>query len=210
LPSFSYVFFVGINVNAQSVTYYFLAPSSSLTLNVNQTITKKMGYLNANEDISSQKSINIGLTQTPHLKRNGHDASLHSIDGDLAPDLTFLTATYKAPPAVPAKNPVAVAVTFHPADTAKSAVTLICNVTIADKPYEIDMESEVIGPEGIHFQIKGETFASMHCFSHGTYSLLPVDGTRNMNVEVVEAVAPKMSLVSPKEYNIHYVCNWAI
>jgi hypothetical protein len=193
--------------NAQTINDYFLAPASSITLNVNQTVTLKIGHLDAKGDITTQKTIDIGITQTPHWMVNGHDISISSNDGDLSPDLTFLTATYKAPPAVPSKNPVAVAVSFHPADSAKELVTLICNITIVDAPYEIDMESEVTGPEGIHFHIKGKSFAILHSFADGTYSLQPSDGTKNMEVQVLEAVAPKMSLVSPKNYNIHYVCN---
>ena len=205
--AFLFVCCLMTSLNAQTVNNYFMAPSSSLTLNVNQTATLKIGYINANGDIAPQKKLDIGIEQTPHWMLNGRNASSASNDGHLSPDLTFLTATYKAPAAVPAKNPVAVAVSFHPGDTAKGLVTLICNINIVDAPYEIQMESDVTGPDGIHFHIKGKSYAMLHAFADGTYSLQPSDGTKNMQVQVLEAVAPKMSLVSPKNYNIHYVCN---
>jgi hypothetical protein len=196
------------SLKAQTVNNYFMAPSSSLTLNVNQTATLKIGYIDANGDIAPQEKLDVGIEQTPHWMLNGRDVSSASNDGHLSPDLTFLTATYQAPPTVPAKNPVAVAVSFHPGDTAKGLVTLICNIKIVSAKYKVVLDGEITGPKGLHFNLHGESYRNLEAFADGTSALVSYDGSKNMHVTVSAAGVPgKMWLVSPKEYNIPVVIN---
>ena len=53
------------------------------------------------------------------------EGSLKVLDGFKA-----TTVEYTAPDKIPPRNPVAIAVSFHPSANSKSLVTLICNVTV--------------------------------------------------------------------------------
>ncbi len=67
------------------------------------------------------------------------------------------TVEYTAPDKIPPRNPVAIAVSFHPSANSKSLVTLICNVTVVSG-YKVTAEMELTGPVGIHIVLRGEHY----------------------------------------------------
>jgi len=107
---------------------YVLLPGSAVTITVDQTINLGIITIDAN---GGWHDVDIlqGLQWTTNGKI-GDDP----IEGKLTVQLDLLHATYKAPHTVPKVNPVAVAVTILPQGPIKSKLTLICNVTVVDRP----------------------------------------------------------------------------
>ncbi|HVZ55513.1 MAG TPA: hypothetical protein VG870_02545 [Chitinophagaceae bacterium] len=195
-------------LRAQTANDYFLAPGASVRVPVNGTVRLVIGQLNASGDPLPAGQANIGITSTTAWSLNGHPGDASSSEGRLTPDLTFLRATYQAPAALPARNPVAVSVTFHPGDTARGTVTLVCHITVVDAAYQVRLEGEITGPEGLHYKITGDCLANLQGFADGTYGLMPADGTRHMQLTVATAGVPgKMELVSPLTYPISFALN---
>lgn len=82
------------------------------------------------------------------------------------------------------------------------------DITVADAEYKVKMQAEITGPGGIHYKLEGETTASLISFADSTFGLRPTDGTKNMQIKVDAAgVDGKMTLQTPKNYNIPFVIN---
>jgi hypothetical protein len=132
------------------------------------------------------------------------DPSLGSLD----PDLTLAGATYTAPSAAPANNPVAVSVTLHdPNDaTGKAVVTMVCNITILKADYRITVDFETTGPEGMHYKYKGECYTNLKRLADGTLMLEPVDKSRQMKIDIDDAAISSYStFTGPKEYYVPFL-----
>jgi hypothetical protein len=72
-------------------------------------------------------------TQTPEWFINGKPLTNQDAgEGNLSVDLTLENAVYTAPATIPKTNPVNISVRFHPTDTSKLIVTLVCNITVID------------------------------------------------------------------------------
>ncbi len=190
---------------AQTANDYVLIPGNTIILRVNT----KMNF--AIKWIDNPGSLHEGtadITQTPEWMLNGNSENENSNDGNLKNDLNSEKAVYTAPAKVPAKNPVAVSVRFHPSESDKSIVTLICNVTIVDAQYKVTFEGEITGPEGMHYKLSGESYTNLKPFADGTFGLMPADNSRAMLMTVSDAGIPgKMWLVSPKNYYVPFVMN---
>jgi len=108
---------------------YVLLPGAVVTVDVDQTINLGIITIDAN---GNWHDIDIlqGVQWMVNGKIGGDDPS----EGKLAVQLGLLRATYKAPHTVPKVNPVAIAVTILPQGPIKSKLTLICNVTVVDRP----------------------------------------------------------------------------
>jgi len=194
-----------LSAKAQTVYDYVLTPISA-TLEPNETMHLAIKKLDSTGD-RPQEVTDVGITETPHWMLNG-SANANASDGTLLPDLTFLNATYTAPAQAPAKNPVAIAVQFHPDPDKKQVVTLVCNVKIISAKYKVVLDGEITGPKGLHFNLHGESYRNLESFADGTSALVTYDGSKNMHVTVSAAGVPgKMWLVSPKEYDIPVVIN---
>ncbi|MGN6249426.1 MAG: hypothetical protein ACTHNG_13820 [Ginsengibacter sp.] len=190
---------------AQTVYDYVLTPISA-TLQPNETMHLAIKKLDSTGD-RPQEATDVGITETPHWMLNG-SANANASEGTLLPDLTFLNATYTAPAQAPAKNPVAVAVQFHPKKGSKQLVTLICNVKIVSAKYKVVMDGEITGPKGIHYKLHGESYRNLQSFADGTAALVSYDGSKKLHVNVSAAGVPgKMWLVNPLEYDIPVVFN---
>jgi hypothetical protein len=194
-------------LRAQSVYDYVLTPISA-TLQPGETLTLHIKKFDSTGDLpKTANDLNIGSEGTPLWNLNGSTNSSPS-NGVLRPDLTFLTATYTAPAAAPAKNPVAVSVQFHPPGNPKSAVTLVTNIRIVSTKYKVTLHAEIAGPKGLHYLVDGVSYRDLHSYADGTCALVSYDGSKNMHLTVSAAGVPgKMWLVNPLEYDIPLVIN---
>ena len=195
----------GFPLSAQTVYDYVLTPVSA-TLQPNGTLHLTIKKLDSAGD-HPHLATDVGIAETPKWTING-STNASSSDGTLLPDLSFLNATYTAPAKAPAKNPVAIAVQFHPDPNKKQIATLICNVKIVSAKYKVVMDGEITGPKGIHYKLHGESYRNLESFTDGTAALVSYDGSKNMHVTVSAAGVPgKMWLVNPLEYDIPVVFN---
>ncbi|MBX6381273.1 MAG: hypothetical protein IRZ01_11430 [Thermoflavifilum aggregans] len=195
-------------LHAQTVNDYVLLPSSA-TLRPNQSLTLTIKKLDSTSGFPVKEATDIGLgdAKTPHWMMNGNSTTLSGSEGTLNPDLSFLKATYTAPSKIPAKNPVAISVSFQPDDKSKTLVTLICNIKIVDAPYKVTMHVNVSGPDGLHWELEGESFAKLVSFADGTNQIKNHDGTRNMHLHVISASSAHMLLIGKYDYDIPYTLN---
>lgn len=138
---------------------------------------------------------------------NGHDLdNQNPADGNLSVDLTLANATYTAPAIAAAHNPVAIAVTAKANDDSKSVMILICNVTILSAQYKITADFKATGPEGIGYSYKGECYTNLQALADGTLMLVPVDGSREMDMTIEKAALTEhMTLIGPKSYKIPFL-----
>ncbi len=194
-----------LGAQAQSAQDYSLSAGSNLTLPIGGSATLNILKFSAAGDPAPANDLGLGATN-PVWMLNGQTGGTNSGEGELHTDLTFLKSTYTAPMQVPARNPVAVSVTFHPSDGSNSVVTLVCNITIVDAAYKVTLNGELTGPKGLHFLLSGVSYTNLKSFADGTASLMPVDGTKNMQIKVSFAGVPgKMVLVNPMQYDIPFV-----
>lgn len=107
---------------------YVLLPGAAVTVAVDQTINLGIVTIDANGNWHD-----IDILQGVEWTMNGKVGDDPS-EGKLAVQLGLIRGTYKAPHTVPKVNPVAIAVTILPQGPIKSKLTLICNVTVVDRP----------------------------------------------------------------------------
>lgn len=118
------------NATAQTqANDYVLMPGSSFMVPEGGRLTLHILYLSP--EGNPYEGIGKGSeAQAPQWMINGDPVPYHdALEGNLTPQ--FISATYDAPrSALPPKNPVVISASFHPSDTSKELITLICNVQV--------------------------------------------------------------------------------
>lgn len=183
---------------------YALIPGSSITVAPSQKVGLYVQLYTTDGHIQQVSASDVISWNVNGQPVTNLDPSLGSIDIDM----TLAGATYTAPPAAPAHNPIAVSVTLHdPNDTTGKAVNiLVCNITVLKANYRISADFEATGPEGIHYKYKGECYANLKRLADGTYMLMPVDSSRQMKIDVEDAAMTSHStFIGPKEYYVPFL-----
>ncbi|HEY4326685.1 MAG TPA: hypothetical protein VGN20_22050 [Mucilaginibacter sp.] len=187
---------------AQDNNGYFLMPGPSKTLAPG---TKFQLFVQHTNTAGSPELVNA-----PEILKwtiNGHDVtSQNPAEGSLGVDLALATATYTAPVAAPAHNPVAIAVTVKGNSDSKAVMILICNVTILSAQYKITADFKATGPEGIDYSYKGECYTNLKALADGTFMLAPVDNGREMDLTIEKAAMTSYTtFIGPKSYKIPFL-----
>ena len=106
---------------------YFLAPAEEMTIPVGGKLTLHVQTMNADGNILQADPAFVGQWTI-----NGKETADPQY-GNISHGLSFVNATYTAPDKVPAKNPVAIAVSFKTRSQGnESKITLVCTITITD------------------------------------------------------------------------------
>jgi len=197
-----------MHLSAQTGYEYALVPSSA-TLNCGESITLVIKRIDTTTYLPTQLATEIGVgnVATPVWMINGNSNNLTGSEGTLQPDLTFIKATYTAPAKVPAKNPIAIAVSFQPSENSKTLLILVCNIKIVEAAYKVTMHVNITGADELHWEFTGVSYAKLISFADGTSQLKPVDGTRNMHVHVLSASTKHLKLVGQYDYPIPFTLN---
>ncbi|MDE3213393.1 MAG: hypothetical protein KGM98_09170 [Bacteroidota bacterium] len=118
-----------LGLQAQNVNDYFLIPGSSFLLPEGESMHLYIHYFGP--DGTMHEGVDSYNKQLPQWFLNGKPRNQSGPkSGKLSEDLSFEHATYTAPSQIPPGNPVTISVQFHPSDSSKTLVTLLCNVTI--------------------------------------------------------------------------------
>lgn len=131
---------------------YFLRPGDA-QVGIEQTITVSLHTIDANRNLVPN-TIDLSTSLTWTLNGKTVDAQ-NAADGHLAPSEVQGQAVYTAPHAVPAKNPVAVAVSFRPTPTGP-ALTLVANITVVDKGNFFSLTGPFQDPTLTHYQLNDQ------------------------------------------------------
>lgn len=128
--SFILLSFTSLASFSQTINDYALVPGPSFLLPAGEKMNLSIQWFELNG--TPHKGIS-DPSEIPEWTINGHAVNnLNKADGDLSIDLGFGNATYTTPDFIPATNPVTIAVRFHPNDSTKELITLLCNVKIID------------------------------------------------------------------------------
>ncbi len=195
---FVQVFAIGYSQDASNYTMF---PGASATVFTGGKLQLSFQYIATNGLLikgTSDASMGIWtINGNPAGQGDPAEGILKITDG-----LKATTVEYTAPDNIPPRNPVAIAVSFHPNAGGKSNVTLICNVSVVTG-YKVTAEMELTGPDGIHIILSGESITKLKPLADGTNMLEPVDGKSDMNMTVKQFSMPQgISLVGPWQYTI--------
>jgi hypothetical protein len=111
------------------------------------------------------------------------------IDGSLS---------YEAPYHIPAKNPVAIAVSFISPKDNKTRITLISNITIV-AGYQMIVNMHVQVKE-ISLTCSGTAWLRLKQLEDKSYLLTPIHGGNNLDLVVDNYDIPNTRYISPKKY----------
>lgn len=186
---------------SQDASNYTMFPAKGATVFTGGKVQISFQYIGTNgalvKGTSDASMGNWTIDGKIRDQQDPAEGSLRITDG-----LKATTVEYTAPDKVPPRNPVAIAVSFHPSADSKSLVTLICNVTVISG-YKVTADMELTGPDGIHIVLSGECIARLKPLADGTNMLEPVDGKSDMIVTVKKfSMAKGFSLVGPWQYTI--------
>jgi hypothetical protein len=107
---------------------YVLLPGPSFMVTAGGSLTLQIQHYsesgNVYEGIGNSDEI-----QAARWMINGNPVPYQdAFEGNLMPK--FISATYHAPRNLPPKNPVVISASFHPSDTSRELITLVCNVQV--------------------------------------------------------------------------------
>ncbi len=186
---------------SQDASNYTMFPAKGATILTGEKLQISFQYVTTNGNV--MKGTSDGTMGSWTIDGKISDQQ-DPAEGSLRVTDHFLSSTveYTAPDKIPPRNPVAIAVTFHPSPESKSLVTLICNVTVISG-YKVTAEMQLTGPDGIDIVLSGESITRLKPLADGTNMLEPVDGKSDMIVTVKKfSMAKGLSLVSPWKYSI--------
>lgn len=131
---------------------HYLIPGDA-HVGIEQTITLSVHTIDADNNLIPN-TLDVSTTLTWTLNGKTVDAQ-NAADGHLAPGLVQTTAVYTAPRTVPARNPVAVAVTFRLKPTGP-ATTIVANITVVDKGNFFSLTGPFQDPTLTHYQLNDQ------------------------------------------------------
>lgn len=186
--------------HGQDASNYVMHPGASATVSTGgklnlffQYITTEGAVINGASDLSIA---NWTINGKSAGQGGDGEGTLRVTDG-----MNATKVEYTAPDKIPATNPVAVAVSFHPSSGSKSMVTLICNITVI-AGYKVTVDMELTGPAGIHISLSGESKTQLKPLADGTYMLEPVDKKSDMNMTVKDFSMTQVTFMGPYKYTI--------